>query len=49
MQEIDDMKLEPTLIWTRIQHSGKPGSCIDVIKLSPNKISMVDHQISRIK
>ena len=37
MQEIDDMKLEPTLIWTRIQHSGKPGSLIDLIESHPDK------------
>ena len=38
MQEIADKKLEPS--------RSEPGSWIDVIECQPDKISMVDHQIS---
>ena len=46
MQEIDDMELELTLIWTRIQHSGKPQILNWLIESHPDKISIFDHQIS---
>ena len=46
MQELDDMELDKPLIWTRIQHSGKPGSWIDEIESHPEKISIFDHQIN---